>query len=146
LRELEMQLSVVGADTGHAAAIKMIRSVMIKGIEALTLECFLAATRAGVLDEVTASLKNNYPSLDWSKIADYNLERMASHGERRAAEMEESAATLRELGLDPLMADATVRRQREMGAIGKDEKVRATLKEGRANMLKAISAAAKDRH
>ena len=67
LRELEMQLSIVGADTGHAAAIKMIRSVMIKGIEALTLECFLAAARAGVLDEVTASLKNNYPSLDWSQ-------------------------------------------------------------------------------
>jgi 3-hydroxyisobutyrate dehydrogenase-like beta-hydroxyacid dehydrogenase len=146
LRELEMQLSVVGAETGQAAAIKMIRSVMIKGIEALTLECFLAATRAGVLDEVTASLKNNYPSLDWSKIADYNLERMASHGERRAAEMEESAATLRELGLDPLMVDATVARQREMGAIGKHEKVRATLKDGRAAMLNAISAAVKDRH
>ncbi|HEY4981426.1 MAG TPA: DUF1932 domain-containing protein [Pseudolabrys sp.] len=146
LRELEMQLSVVGPDTGDAAAIKMIRSVMIKGIEALTLECFLAATRAGVLDEVTASLKNNYPTLDWRKIADYNLERMASHGERRAAEMEESAATLRELGLDPLMVDATVRRQREMGAIGKHEKVRATLKQGRAAMLNAISTAAKDRH
>ena len=146
LRELEMQLSVVGPDTGNAAAIKMIRSVMIKGIEALTLECFLAATRAGVLDEVTASLKNNYPTLDWRKIADYNLERMASHGERRAAEMEESAATLRELGLDPLMVDATVRRQREMGAIGKHEKVRATLKQGRAAMLNAISTAAKDRH
>lgn len=146
LRELEMQLSVVGPDTGDAAAIKMIRSVMIKGIEALTLECFLAATRAGVLDEVTASLKNNYPTLDWTKIADYNLERMASHGERRAAEMEESAATLRELGLDPLMVDATVRRQREMGAIGKHEKVRATLKQGRAAMLNAISTAAKDRH
>jgi 3-hydroxyisobutyrate dehydrogenase-like beta-hydroxyacid dehydrogenase len=145
LRELEMQLSIVGAETGQAAAIKMIRSVMIKGIEALTLECFLAASRAGVLDEVTASLKNNYPSLDWSKIADYNLERMASHGERRAAEMEESAATLRELGLDPLMVDATVARQREMGTLGKREKVRATLKDGRAAMLNAISAAAKDR-
>jgi 3-hydroxyisobutyrate dehydrogenase-like beta-hydroxyacid dehydrogenase len=146
LRELEMQLSVVGPDTGNAAAIKMIRSVMIKGLEALTLECFLAATRAGVLDEVTVSLKNNYPTLDWTKIADYNLERMASHGERRAAEMEESAATLRELGLDPLMVDATVKRQREMGAIGKDEKVRATLKEGRTAMLNAISTAVKDRH
>ena len=89
LGELEMTLRVVGADTGHAAAIKMIRSVMIKGIEALTAECFLAASRAGVLDDVTVSLKNNYPSLDWSKIAEYNLERMASHGERRAAEMEE---------------------------------------------------------
>ena len=146
LNELEMKLSVVGAETGHAAAIKMIRSVMIKGIEALTVECFLAAARAGVLDEVTASMKNNYPTLDWTKIAEYNLERMASHGERRAAEMEESAATLRELGLDPLMVDSTVKRQREMGAIGKDDKVRASLKSGRAAMLDAISAAAKDRH
>jgi 3-hydroxyisobutyrate dehydrogenase-like beta-hydroxyacid dehydrogenase len=146
LRELDMQLSIVGADTGHAAAIKMIRSVMIKGIEALSLECFLAAARAGVLDEVTASLKNNYPSLDWTKISEYNIERMASHGERRAAEMEESATTLRELGLDPLMVDSTVKRQREMGAIGKDDTVRASLKQGRAATLDAISAAAKDRH
>ena len=60
---------------------------------------------------MTASLKNNYPTLDWGQIADYNLERMASHGDRRAAEMEESAATLRELGLDPLMAQSTVARQ-----------------------------------
>ena len=145
LRELDMQLAVVGPEIGSAAAIKMIRSVMIKGIEALTLECFLAASRAGVLEEVTASLKNNYPTLDWTKIADYNLERMASHGERRAAEMEESAATLRELGLDPLMVDSTVKRQREMGAIGKWETVREALKSGRAAMLSAISAAVKDR-
>ena len=146
LRELEMQLTVISPEVGSAAAIKMIRSVMIKGIEALTLECFLAAARAGVLEEVTASLKNNYPTLNWVGIADYNLERMASHGERRAAEMEESAATLRELGLDPLMVDSTVKRQREMGAIGKQEAVRQTLKSGRAAMLKAISALAKGRH
>ena len=146
LGELEMQLTIVGAVTGRAAGIKMIRSVMIKGIEALTLECFLAASRAGVLDEVTVSLKNNYPSLDWTKVADYNLERMASHGERRAAEMEESATTLRELGLDPLMVDATVKRQREMGAIGKQETVRATLKDGRSAMLNAISTAVMGRH
>src|SRR5262249_42101428 len=123
LRELDMQFTVVSPQTGSAAAIKMIRSVMIKGIEALTLEFFLAASKGGVLEEVTASLKNNYPTLDWTKIADYNLERMASHGERRAAEMEESAATLRELGLEPLMVDSTVKRQRQMGAIGKQEKV-----------------------
>ena len=143
LREMEMQLDIVGDSIGGAAAIKMIRSVMIKGIEALTLECFLAAARAGILDEVTASLKNNYPGLDWPKLAEYNLERMASHGERRAAEMEESAATLRELGLDPLMVDATVKRQREMGAIGKNEGVRQSLDNGRAAILDAINAVKK---
>jgi 3-hydroxyisobutyrate dehydrogenase-like beta-hydroxyacid dehydrogenase len=146
LNELEMKLSIVPGGTGKAAAIKMIRSVMIKGIEALTLECFLAASRAGLLEEVTASLKNNYPTLDFTKIAEYNIERMASHGERRAAEMEESSVTLRELGLDPLMVDATVKRQREMGAIGKQDAVRATLNDGRTAMLNAIGAAAKGRH
>jgi hypothetical protein len=119
---------------------------MIKGIEALTLECFLAASRAGVLEEVTASLRNNYPGVDWPAMSEYNLERMASHGERRAAEMEESAATLRELGLDPHMVDATIRRQREMGAVGKDETVRAAIAHGRASLLAAIDAAAKNRH
>lgn len=141
LNEMEMTLKVVSDETGKAAAIKMIRSVMIKGIEALTLECFLAAARAGLVEDVAVSMKNNYPALDFGKMADYNIERMASHGERRAAEMEESCVTLRELGLDPAMTEGTVRRQREMGRLGKLEAVRATLEAGHDAMLKAISAA-----
>ncbi len=144
--ELEMCGAIAGDEVGAAAALKMIRSVMIKGIEALTLECFVAAKRAGIVDEVAASLHNNYPTLDWTKVIEYNLERMASHGIRRADEMDQVAETLRELGLDPLMATATSIRQREMGEIGKEPTVRKTLKEGRAAMLDAISVAAKDRH
>ena len=138
LAGMAMAIKIVSDETGKAAAIKMIRSVMIKGIEALTYECFLAAERAGLLEEVTVSLKNNYPGIDWRETATYNLERMASHGERRAAEMEESAATLRELGLDPLMADGTVVHQREMGRLGKADAVRAALDKDRAEILAAI--------
>jgi 3-hydroxyisobutyrate dehydrogenase-like beta-hydroxyacid dehydrogenase len=141
LQELEMQLRIADGGVGAAAAIKMIRSVMIKGIEALTLECFLAAHRAGIVDEVADSMKNNYPGLDFKKVADYNLERMASHGERRAAEMEESCATLRELGLDPLMTEGTVRRQREMGKFGRLDELRATLHDDRHAILAAIDRA-----
>ncbi len=146
LAELRMRATIAGAEVGAAAAIKMVRSVMIKGIEALTLECFLAGSRAGVVDEVAALLKNNYPGLDWTKVVPYNLERMASHGERRAAEMEEVADTLRELGVDPLMTAATVKRQREMGQIGRQQAVRNALPQGRAAILNAISASASDRH
>jgi len=146
LTALGMRFSIAGPEIGAAAAIKMVRSVVVKGIEALTLECFLAAARAGVVEEVAASLKNNYPGLDWAKIIPYNLERMASHGERRAAEMEEVAATLRELGIEPLMTQATVKRQREMGEIGRQQAVRGVLKKDRAEILNAISAAARDRH
>lgn len=144
--ELDMRGAIAGPETGAAAALKMIRSVMIKGIEALTLECFLAAKRAGILDEVAASLKNNYPTLDWNRVMEYNVERMASHGIRRADEMDQVTATLRELGIEPLMASATSTRQREMGTIGKEPAVRASLKEGRVAMLDAIDAATKDRH
>ena len=146
LTALGMRFSIAGPEIGAAAAIKMVRSVVVKGIEALTLECFLAAARTGVVEEVAASLKNNYPGLDWAKIIPYNLERMASHGERRAAEMEEVAATLREFGIEPLMTQATVKRQREMGEIGRQQAVRGVLKKDRAEILNAISAAARDRH
>ena len=137
---------IAGEEIGAAAGLKMIRSVMIKGIEALTAECFLAAQRAGIVEEVAASLKNNYPTLDWGKVIDYNLERMASHGVRRADEMDQVAATLRELGLDPLMATATSTRQREMGEIGKAPAIRAALKQDRAAVLNALNTATKDRH
>jgi 3-hydroxyisobutyrate dehydrogenase-like beta-hydroxyacid dehydrogenase len=141
LAELGMETKISGDRIGTAAGIKMIRSVMIKGVEALTFECFVAALRAGVLDEVTASLRNNYPGLDWTTMSEYNIERMASHGARRAAEMEESAATLRELGLDPLMVEATVARHREMGAIGGEPGVRQAIEKGRIALLEAVSEA-----
>jgi 3-hydroxyisobutyrate dehydrogenase-like beta-hydroxyacid dehydrogenase len=146
LAALGMRATIAGAEVGAAAAIKMVRSVIVKGIEALTLECFLAAARAGVVDEVANSLKNNYPGLDWSKIVPYNLERMAVHGERRAAEMEEVAETLRELGVEPLMTLATIKRQREMAQVGAQPSVREVLDQDRMAVLNAISAAARDRH
>ena len=74
-------------------------------------------------------------------MIDYNLERMASHGIRRAEEMEQVAATLRELGVAPLMTEAIVARQREMGELGKTDAVRAAKREGGAAMLEAIEKA-----
>ena len=106
-------IRVVGDEIGRASAIKMIRSVMVKGIEALTAEMMLAATRAGVAQEVLASLDASERRDNWFTRAAYNIERMATHGARRAAEMEESAKTLSALGVDPLMTAGTVRRQRE---------------------------------
>jgi 3-hydroxyisobutyrate dehydrogenase-like beta-hydroxyacid dehydrogenase len=106
-------LRVVGEEVGRASAIKMIRSVMVKGIEALTAEMMLAARAAGVADEVVASLDASEKAMPWKQRAAYNIERMATHGARRAAEMEESAKTLASLGVEPIMTSGTVRRQRE---------------------------------
>ncbi|GGO38412.1 6-phosphogluconate dehydrogenase [Gemmobacter aquaticus] len=104
---LGMDWQVVGERIGDASAIKMLRSVMIKGLEALSAECLLAARRAGVETEVLASLQASDPGWNWRARGTYNLERMIVHGARRAAEMREVAATLRELGLPDAMAQAT---------------------------------------
>lgn len=108
------RVRVVGSEVGRASAIKMIRSVMVKGIEALTAEMILAAAAAGVTDEVLASLDASEKAQPWGVRAAYNIERMVTHGARRAAEMAESAVTLDELGVEPLMTRATVRRQSVM--------------------------------
>jgi len=106
------KVSISGDRVGAASATKMVRSIMVKGIEALTAEMLLAAQAAGVTDAVLASLGG-----DWPAKADYNLDRMLAHGTRRAAEMDEVVATLTELGIEPLMTRGTVVRQRAMGAL-----------------------------
>lgn len=115
---LGMSVEVAGADIGDASTRKMIRSVMIKGLEALTLECFLAARKAGIEGDILASLEASYPGFDWQSRAPYMMERAATHGIRRAAEMQEVAQTLRDLGMTPHMTDGTVARQRQVGDIG----------------------------
>ena len=107
------KLRVVGDEIGRASAIKMIRSIMVKGVEALTAEMMLAATKAGVVDEVLSSLDASEKSDSWFVRAEYNVERMTTHGLRRAAEMEESVKTLIGLGIEPVMTSGTVQRQRE---------------------------------
>ncbi len=112
------KVRVVDGPVGRASSIKMIRSVMVKGIEALTAECVLAADRADVLDEVLASLDASPPPAAWATRADYNLDRMLEHGLRRAAEMEEVVKTLDALGTGSAMTRGTVLRQREIGSLG----------------------------
>lgn len=107
LEELGMNAGYAGDRIGEASSIKMLRSVMVKGIEALTAECFLAARRAGVEAQVMASLQDSHPGMEWAACGAYNLERMIVHGKRRAAEMREVAATLDELEVPSRMALAS---------------------------------------
>jgi 3-hydroxyisobutyrate dehydrogenase-like beta-hydroxyacid dehydrogenase len=108
----------VGISVGRASAIKMIRSVVVKGIEALSAECVLAADAAGVLDEVLSSLDASEKAQPWQARADYNLDRMMIHGLRRAAEMEEVVKTLDCLGTGSVMTRGTIERQRAIGMLG----------------------------
>ena len=107
LEALDMRPVVAGGEVGQASTIKMLRSVMIKGMEAVAAECFLSARRAGVEEAVLASLDASDPALGWARRGAYNLERMCAHGARRAAEMREVALTVSDLGLGGEMSAAS---------------------------------------
>ena len=108
---LNLRMEIVSTDrVGRAAAGKMFRSIVYKGIEALLFECVLGAGQYGAEERVFASLKESLPGVDWKKLADYMVGRVVVHGERRAREMDEVAKTLEELGIEPMMATATARR------------------------------------
>lgn len=117
LSALEMRPVIAGNAIGQASSIKMIRSIIIKGFEALTAEAMLCAFRAGVADQVLQSLQASDPAIDWEKRSAYNLERMMVHGERRAAEMREVAETVRQFGITERLASATADWQQQIGSL-----------------------------
>jgi 3-hydroxyisobutyrate dehydrogenase-like beta-hydroxyacid dehydrogenase len=98
-------------EVGKAAATKLCRSVMIKGIESLLTESMLAARHYGVEATVLASLSDLLPVPDWPGLARYMISRSLEHGVRRAEEMREAARTVAEAGLEPMMSLATAARQ-----------------------------------
>lgn len=117
---LDMTAEEAEGDVGVASSIKMIRSVMMKGLEALVLECVLSGQKAGVADVVLESLDKTYPGFDWKKRSAYMLERVMTHGIRRAAEMREVARTVEDLDLGGAMAQATVDWQQRIGDLKLD--------------------------
>jgi 3-hydroxyisobutyrate dehydrogenase-like beta-hydroxyacid dehydrogenase len=112
LRPLGMNARAISESVGVASAIKMCRSILIKGLEAITVESMFTARRYGAEQHVLESLAATYPDMGWTgALPDYLISRAAEHGKRRAAEMREAAQAVADAGLEPLTALATAQRQ-----------------------------------
>ena len=108
-------VEIVGTEIGIASLIKMLRSVFVKGLEAVTMECALAAYHAGLAERVFPSLDRAIAFRDTRALADYAMERVATHGVRRGSEMDEVCATLEDLGLPNRMSASAAQMQRLVG-------------------------------
>jgi 3-hydroxyisobutyrate dehydrogenase-like beta-hydroxyacid dehydrogenase len=106
-----LNATAVSDQLGVASAIKMCRSVMIKGLEALVIESYATARAYGVEDHVLPTLVETFPSIDWEQQGAYFFSRVVQHGQRRAEEMREAANTVREAGFEPFMATAIADKQ-----------------------------------
>lgn len=117
LADFGFRMDAIEGGYGTAAAVKMCRSIVVKGLEAILMECVLAASRFDADERVFASLGQTFPGIDWKRLADYMVNRTIVHGERRARELDEVASMLRSIGVEPIMAEATARRQQWAGQL-----------------------------
>ena len=87
LQEIGMNAKLISDQIGVASAIKMCRSIIIKGLEAITLESMFTARRYGAEKQVLESLAATYPDMGWNgALPDYLISRIAEHGKRNRAE------------------------------------------------------------
>ena len=144
LEKLPMDIKITEGPVGRASSIKMVRSIMVKGLEALTAECTLAAVEADVLDEVFNSLSAEHPHFDMHKHSIYNFERSLSHGKRRAEELKEVSKMLQDLKLTNHMSKATAIWQDKLGSLEKTNSM-SKIKENFVSFARQLSAELRDK-
>ncbi|MBD8493402.1 NAD(P)-dependent oxidoreductase [Pseudomonas syringae] len=101
-----MRLSVLDAPAGAASAIKMLKSVVMKGLPQLLIEAFQAAEKFHVLDTLVESLGDSLNGKTVEQLANTFTARTLIHARRRSAEMTDVVATLESAGVDASMSRA----------------------------------------
>ncbi|MEA2123311.1 MAG: hypothetical protein QOI80_93 [Solirubrobacteraceae bacterium] len=127
LRELAtpagLVIDIIGGEAGQAARLKLIRSVYMKGRDALVLEMMVAARRLGLEDEVAESIAGPGEQVPFPEPSERVLRALAIHAGRRAEELESSADVLREAGVDPIVTTAGSERLRRLAQLGLRERL-----------------------
>ena len=113
-----LNVTVLEGPPGAAALVKLLRSVFMKGRDALVLEMVLAARRHGVLDAVLSSIGGAGEQVPFSSLAERVMCSLAVYAERRADELADAAYLLQEAGVDPVMTRAGEARLRLLAESG----------------------------
>ena len=134
-----MNIKIVGQETGQASAMKMIRSVFTKGMEALLMETFTASQKYRIVDLTMANLAKSMDSTPFEKRASVLLGKTAIHSARRIHEMEDVIKTLNSLGVDPVMSRATLENFVRIERLGLNEYFSGKTPEDYKKVLEAVS-------
>lgn len=110
--ELGLQVTVVAGPAGTAARVKLLRSVYLKGRDALVAEMLLAADRYDVADAVLGSIRGPGEEVAFPALAERISAALTRHAARRADELAAAAAVLRAVGVEPAATDGAQRRLR----------------------------------
>lgn len=113
-----LQVEVLDARAGDATLVKLLRSVYMKGRDALIVEMMLAARRYGLDDRVAESIKGPGERVPFPALAERVLCALALHAERRGDELAASSELVRAAGVEPVMSRAGAEVLHAMAALG----------------------------
>jgi len=134
-----MRMELLDAPVGGASAIKMIRSVFMKGFPQVLLECLLAAQEYGVTEKMLDSLDGTIGGKSVRQMADQVFTPTVIHAARRAAEMKEVVRMLDSVGLGSQMSAAADQRLTDLAALHIVDEIGSDVKLGYQEILDLIS-------
>ena len=102
---LGMNIRVIEGETGSAALLKMLRSVMMKGLEGLVLEMFMTAQVYGVGEDALDAVSITLDQGDFRSLASRLMTTHALHAGRRLGEVEMVAETVKAAGVAPFVTE-----------------------------------------
>ena len=105
-----MNLSKVSDNPGDAIAIKLVRSIAMKGLASLAVETLAAATKLGVEDAVLRSIEDTLSAASFKQTLDWLVTASAVHAERQVHEMHDVMLMMQEISVEPTMTQGTTRR------------------------------------
>lgn len=104
---LGMDVKFLNDRPGAASAIKLIRSIYMKGYDALIFEMLRAADAFDVYDEIIPNVAASMDNVPFASLVEWMLPGVSVHAARRAAEMKGTLDMLEECGIDSAMTAAT---------------------------------------
>ena len=143
MQPYEMNIRVVGAKPGQASAIKMFRSIFMKGILSLFLEMLTATHRYGVDEMVLGSIAESLDGVPFLETARLQMTKGVVNAERMAHEMEEVIATLEGMDLPAGMSRAAMEKLLWCTGFGLRERYGGELPKTLAEVLRAMEPPAK---
>lgn len=109
LNSYQMNIQVLGTEVGQASAFKVIRSIYMKGTEALLLECLCASRRLGIMEQTFSSIVDSMNG-DIAGFLSLLVRTDVVHAKRRAEEIGAVSDMLSEMNMDNTMSSATTKK------------------------------------
>jgi len=137
-----MNIRVIGPKPGQASAIKMFRSIFMKGLLSLLIEMLTATHRYGVDELVLGSIAESLDDVPFLETARLQMTKGVVNAERMAHEMEEVIATLEGMNLPAGMSRAAMEKLLWCAGFGLRERYGGELPNTLAEVLQAMEPAA----